>query len=76
MSLLNFHALAAQRGEGLRPELRALLERASIAPHPEPAARGDGMVQSGSDPVSPEDRAKNERCTPDVVVIPWRRWRS
>jgi hypothetical protein len=27
LPLLSFHALAAQRGDGLRPELRALLEQ-------------------------------------------------
>jgi hypothetical protein len=72
MSLLNFHALAAQRGEGLRPELRALLERAARAPRPETAARNDGIVQSGPDPVSPEGQAKDKRCTSGVVVIPSR----
>lgn len=51
-SLLNFHGLAATRGDGLRPELRALFERIASAPHCELAARADGMIQSGPDPLS------------------------
>jgi hypothetical protein len=51
-SLLNFHALAAARGDGLRPELRALLERVAAAPCTEFTVRNDGMIQSGPDPKS------------------------
>jgi hypothetical protein len=43
-------AFAALRGEGLRPELRALFERAATHPRHEVAVRSDGMVQSGPDP--------------------------
>jgi hypothetical protein len=31
-SFLNFHAFAAARGDGLRPELHALFERSAAAP--------------------------------------------
>ncbi|MGY4476520.1 hypothetical protein [Bradyrhizobium sp. USDA 3364] len=45
----NFDAIAALRGEGLHPELRALLDRAAIAPRSELVVRSDGMLQSGPD---------------------------
>jgi hypothetical protein len=51
-SFLDFDAFAAARGEGLRPELRALFERVSTAPRCELTVRNDGMVQSGPDPMS------------------------
>jgi hypothetical protein len=51
-SFLNFDAFAATRGEGLRPELRALFERVSTAPRCALTVRNDGMVQSGPDPIS------------------------
>ncbi|QPF85938.1 hypothetical protein IC762_06430 [Bradyrhizobium genosp. L] len=47
----NFDAIAALRGEGLRPELRALLDRVAAEPRDELFRRGDGMLQSGPDPV-------------------------
>jgi hypothetical protein len=53
-SFLDFHAFAATRGEGLRPELRALFERVAVAPRSELTARNDGMIQSGPDPVPAE----------------------
>ena len=53
-SILNFHAFAATRGEGLRPELRALFERVAATPRSELTAITDGMIQSGPDPVSAE----------------------
>ena len=53
-SFLNFHAFAATRGDGLRPEFRALFERVAAAPRSELTARNDGMIQSGPDPVSAE----------------------
>lgn len=53
-SLLNFHAIAAVRGDGLHPALRAVLERVAAAPCAEFAVRNDGMIQSGPDPVSAE----------------------
>jgi hypothetical protein len=57
LPLLSFHALAAQRGDGLRPELRALLEQharrapgltatiefGETAPVPEPAGVVSGL---------------------------------
>src|SRR5260221_6822615 len=53
-SFLNFHALAAPRGDGLRPELRALFERVAAAPCSELTVRNDGMIQSGPDPITAE----------------------
>jgi hypothetical protein len=47
---LSFDAVAAKRGEGLRPELRALFERLAIARSYDVTVRSDGMVQSGPDP--------------------------
>lgn len=46
---LSLDAVAAKRGEGLRPELRALFERLAAAPGYDAAIRSDGMVQSGPD---------------------------
>jgi hypothetical protein len=51
-SFLNFHAFAATRGDGLRPELRALFERIGAAPRSGLTVRNDGMIQSGPNPVS------------------------
>ena len=51
-SFLNFHAFATTRGDGLRPELRALFERTAAAPRSELTVRDDGMIQSGPNPVS------------------------
>ena len=51
-SFLKFHAFAATRGDGLRPELRALFERTAAAPRSELTVRDDGMIQSGPNPVS------------------------
>lgn len=45
----NFDAIAALRGDGLRPELRALLDRAAVEPRSELFVRSDGMLQSGPD---------------------------
>jgi hypothetical protein len=53
-SFLNFHTVAATRGDGLRPELRALFQRIAVAPRLELRERNDGMIQSGPDPVSAE----------------------
>ena len=53
-SFLNYHAFAAARGDGLRPEFRALFERVGAAPHSELTLRNDGMIQSGPDPKSAE----------------------
>jgi hypothetical protein len=51
-NFLNFHVLAAARGEGLRPELRLLFERAATSPASDVAIRRDGFLQSGPDPAS------------------------
>ena len=51
-SFRKFHSIAALCGDGLRPELQALFERLAVDPHSELFARGDGMVQSGPDPVA------------------------
>jgi hypothetical protein len=53
-SFLNFHALAATRGDGLRPEFRTLFERVGAAPHSELTLRDDDMIQSGPDPIAAE----------------------
>jgi hypothetical protein len=53
-SFLNFHAFAATRGDGLRPEFRAFFERVAAAPRSELTVRNDGMIQSGPDPISAE----------------------
>ncbi|MBR0873944.1 hypothetical protein JQ633_26535 [Bradyrhizobium tropiciagri] len=45
----NFDAIAALRGEGLRPELRALLDRAAAGRSIELFVGADGMLQSGPD---------------------------
>jgi hypothetical protein len=45
--LLGFHALAATRGEGLRPELLALLER--LAADAERGANGPGRPSGTRD---------------------------
>jgi hypothetical protein len=51
LSFLNLHAIAAKRGDGLRPELHALFERHATTPQREMTVRSDGMVQSGPDPI-------------------------
>jgi hypothetical protein len=48
-SFHQFSAFAASRGEGLRPELRALIERAAASPFSEVSLRHDGLVQAGPD---------------------------
>ncbi|QPF90111.1 hypothetical protein [Bradyrhizobium commune] len=54
MSFSHFNALAAARGDGLDPKLRALLERAAVSPHSEVMVRSDGMLQAGPNPGSGE----------------------
>lgn len=49
-SFHQFSALAATRGEGLHPKLRALLERTAASPFSEVSLRHDGLVQAGPDP--------------------------
>jgi hypothetical protein len=48
----NFHAIAALRGDGLRPELQALFDRMATDPRSELFTRDDGMVQAGPNPVA------------------------
>jgi hypothetical protein len=62
-SLLSFHAAAAARGDGLRPQL---LARATASPHSNTTLRSDGMIQSGPDPAS--DRAANKSA--ELVPFP------
>jgi hypothetical protein len=54
MSLSHFNAIAAARGDGLDPKLRALLDRAAVSPHSEVMVRSDGMLQAGPNPGSEE----------------------
>jgi hypothetical protein len=61
-----FHSIAALCGDGLRPELQALFDRLAVAPHSELFIRRDGMIQSGTDPVS--ETANVVPVTPRKVV--------
>ncbi len=63
-SFLSLHAVAAARGDGLRPELLALAR--GIAPHPAFTPRHDGMLQSGPDPATTKLAGKPS----DVVSFP------
>jgi hypothetical protein len=67
-SLLNFHAVAAARGDGLRPELRALLERAASDPWSDLVPRYDGMAQSGPNPGS-AGRERTNPANPDLAPL-------
>jgi hypothetical protein len=51
-SFHQFTAVAASRGEGLHPKLRALFECAAAAAFSGVLIRRDGLIQSGPDPVS------------------------
>ena len=53
-----FHSIAALCGDGLRPELQALLDRLAIDPHSELFVRSDGMTQSGPDPMQGPDQLR------------------
>ena len=48
----NFHAIAALRGDGLRPELQVLFDRMATDPRSELFTRDDGMVQAGPNPIA------------------------
>ena len=52
MSFLGLHELAAARGDGLHPQLRALFERLAKGECCEIGFRADGMLQAGPDPIS------------------------
>lgn len=64
--LISFHAAAAARGDGLCPELLAVLARNAVSPHSNAAVRSDGMTQSGPDPASSQVTRKSA----DVVPFP------
>ena len=52
MSFLGLHELAAVRGDGLHPKLRALFERLAKGESCEIGFRADGMLQAGPDPAN------------------------
>lgn len=80
-SFLKFHAFATTRGDGLRPELRALFERTAAAPRSALTVRNEGMIQSGPNPVSAlsqclhtPSRSSFTRATQDIqerVLTNW-----
>jgi hypothetical protein len=51
-AILNFHAFAAARGEGLHPKLRLVFERAATSPVSDVVISHDGFLQSGPNPAS------------------------
>jgi hypothetical protein len=51
-SFHQFSALAASRGEGLHPKLRARLERTATSPFSDVSMRHDGLIQAGPSPES------------------------
>ena len=55
--LLKLHAIAAARGDGLRPEFQALFERLAMASRSHFGIRSDGMVQAGPDLATPASDA-------------------
>jgi hypothetical protein len=61
MSFLNFHQLAAARGDGLHPTLRALFERSAKDEADGISVRADGTLQAGPRPVA-------EINTPSALV--------
>jgi hypothetical protein len=67
MTLLPFHAIAASRGDGLRPELKARLDRLAERLS-EPVTREDGMVQSGPNGLTKPLRADTARPKLTVCV--------
>jgi hypothetical protein len=67
-----FHSIAALCGDGLRPELQALLDRLAIDPHSELFVRPDGMMQAGPDPKSkaaPVESAAFYRSSGNAAAI-------
>jgi hypothetical protein len=64
-----FSVFAASRGEGLHPNLRALVERATASPFSEVSIRSDGMIQAGPSPDS-------EVVATQVNVTPFSRERG
>lgn len=59
LPLLSLHSLAAQRGDGLRPELKALLER-----H---ASQATGLVAI-IEPVEQESLSQATQATADIFA--------
>jgi hypothetical protein len=71
--LRKFHSIAALCGDRLRPELQALFERLAVDPYSELFVRGDGMVQSGPDPIAAEAplfQAASEIRPPNAEGVP------
>jgi hypothetical protein len=62
LPLLSFHAIAATRGDGLRPELLALFERLAALPKITPVAQepvsGDPYTSSAEAPDLPVGRTR------------------
>jgi hypothetical protein len=69
MSLANFNAIAASRGDGLHPRLRELLERSVASPYSEVAVRYDGMLQAGPNPQSEGGRVSSSQTGPRLVRV-------
>lgn len=67
MSLSNFNAIAASRGEGLHPKLRELLDRSTASPYSEVAVRYDGMLQAGPSPQSEKGRVSSSQTEPRLI---------
>jgi hypothetical protein len=69
MSLANFNAIAASRGEGLHPKLRELLERSAASPYSDVVVRYDGMLQAGPYPQSEQGRVSSSQTGPRLVRV-------
>jgi hypothetical protein len=69
MSLANFNAIAASRGDGLHPKLRDLLERSAASPYSDVAVRYDGMLQAGPYPPSEQGRVSSSQTGPRLVRV-------
>ena len=71
---LHFHALAAPRGDGLRPELLALFERLEAVREPDLTVTelnrhlADAVVQFGPHPVPDEGVAPPEEPAKDLAL--------
>jgi hypothetical protein len=82
-SYRKFHSIAALRGDGLRPELQTLFEQLAVDPHSELFVRGDGMVQSGPDPISaksppPQNAGQSRNLNADSIlqIVPRKKFQS
>jgi hypothetical protein len=81
-SYRKFHSIAASGGDGLRPELQALFERLAVNAHSELFVRGDGMVQSGPDPISatapPQNVGETRTLNADSIphIVPRKKFQS